>query len=173
MIPINAGEGKRPTPGEVARRLARFRQGLKRAGIRMTPQRLAIYHEVARSSEHPDAETVHGRLRRRMPGVSLDTVYRNLWLLLDLGLIATLGGHREKARFDANTGSHHHFLCKKCGAAFDVDVPGPAGRGVPGAVRALGRVDRMRVEFLGLCRQCLPLTDTPKTGHIGRTRRLG
>jgi len=164
---------RRPGAGEVARRLARYRDALGRAGVRMTPQRLAIFLEVARSAEHPDAESVHKRVRRRMPGVSLDTVYRNLWLLIDLGLLTTLGTNREKARFDANTGSHHHFVCKKCGQAFDVDVPALAGRRAPDAVLALGRVDRMRVEFLGLCRRCLPLTDTPKKGRITRKRRKG
>jgi Fur family peroxide stress response transcriptional regulator len=168
-----SGREKRPTPGEVAQRLARFRQGLKRAGIRMTPQRLAIYLEVVRSSEHPDAESVHRLVRRRMPGVSLDTVYRNLRLLDALGLIATLGSHSGKARFDANTGSHRHFICKKCGAAFDVDVSGPVEQGPPKALRALGRVDRTRVEYLGLCRHCLPLTDTPRRGKITRSRRGG
>lgn len=165
------GREKGPGPAEEARRLSRFREGLKRAGVRMTPQRLGIFLEVARSAEHPDAESVHKGVRRRMSGISLDTVYRNLWLLLDLGLITTLGPYRGKARFDANTSSHHHFVCKRCGAAFDVDVPALAGQGVPEAVRALGRVDRMRVEFLGLCRRCLPLTDTPKRGKITRTGR--
>lgn len=163
----------RPGAGEVARRLSRFREALGRAGVRMTPQRLGIFSEVARSAEHPDAESVHRNVRRRMPGVSLDTVYRNLWLLIDLGLITTLGPFREKARFDANTGSHHHFICKKCGKAIDVDVPAPAGRRISDAVRALGRVDRMRVEFLGLCRRCLPLTDIPAKGRITRKGRKG
>lgn len=165
------GQRTGPGPGALEGRLSRLRQGLKRAGVRTTPQRLEIFRELARSIEHPDAESVHRRVLRRMPNVSRDTVYRTLWLFDALGLITTLGPHREKVRFDANMGSHNHFICKKCGAAFDVDVPAMAARKVPSAVRALGRVDRTRVEFLGLCRRCLPFTDIPKRGKITRTGR--
>jgi Fur family transcriptional regulator, peroxide stress response regulator len=158
---------------EAARRLSRFREALRKAGVRMTPQRLGIFIDVVRSVEHPDAESIHKRVRRRMPGVSLDTVYRNLWLLNDLGLITTVGPYREKARFDGRAGSHPHFVCKKCGTVFDIGVRAPAGREVRDAARVLGRVDQVRVEFIGLCRQCLPLTDTPKKGRIARKRRKG
>ena len=58
-------------------------------------------------------------VRERMPTVSLDTVYRTLWWLKDLGLITTLGSSRERTRFDANLSRHHHFVCVQCGLTRD------------------------------------------------------
>jgi len=53
--------------------------------------------------------------------VSLDTVYRTLWMLNDLQLIATLGPRRESVRFDANLEPHHHYICVRCGLAKDFE----------------------------------------------------
>ena len=137
--------------------LARFREVLKAAGAKLTPQRLAVLAEVARSTAHPDAETVYRSVKQRLPSISLDTVYRTLWLLTDLGLIATLGPHRGRARFDGNTMPHHHFICLKCGRAEDFYSPEFDQLGVPAGVRALGAVQSTHVEFRGLCKHCAAL----------------
>ena len=63
--------------------------------MKLTHQRMEIFREVARTADHPDAQTVYERVRKRVPAVSLDTVYRNLWLLSDLGLLSTLGPPRN------------------------------------------------------------------------------
>ena len=96
---------------EIERRMARFEQVCRNAGIRLTHQRMEIFREVARTGDHPDAESVYQGVRDRMPTISLDTVYRTLWLLNDLGLITTLGPPRGGTRFDANLTAHHHFVC--------------------------------------------------------------
>ena len=80
---------KQPDAKDVERRVARFERLCRDAGIRLTHQRLEIYRAVAQSDDHPDAETVYRRVRTRMPTVSLDTVYRTLWLLNDHHLIAS------------------------------------------------------------------------------------
>jgi hypothetical protein len=54
-----------------------------------------------------------------MPTISLDTVYKTLWLLNDLSLVGTLGAPREGTRFDANLSPHHHFVCVRCGLTLD------------------------------------------------------
>src|SRR5512145_785873 len=95
---------------------------LKRCGVKLTHQRMVIYQEVAKSREHPDADSVCRAVRKRMPMISLDTVYRNLWLLQDLGLIYALRA-RDRVRFDGNRSPHHHFMCKKCGQLFDFYSP--------------------------------------------------
>ena len=132
----------------------RFKEGLKRAGAKLTHQRLEIFREVARSSDHPDAETIYKGVRERLPTVSLDTVYRALWLLLDLGLITTLGLPWGRVRFDANLSSHHHFLCTKCGMTRDFYSKEFDQLKVPKGAKALGRVEKMRVEVRGLCLRC-------------------
>lgn len=137
--------------------MARFDAAFDRAGLKKTPQRVLIFREVARTAEHPDAETVWKAVREVLPNVSLDTVYRTLWLFIDLGLIATLGPPRERTRFDANVDPHHHFVCTRCGAAHDVPAETVHRLEVPAAVREFGRVEAASVEFRGLCSRCLAI----------------
>lgn len=122
--------------------------------MRLTPQRLAIFREIAGREDHPDAEAIHRAVVRRMPGVSLDTVYRTLQALLDLGLVTTLGLRRGCARFDPNTGSHHHFVCERCGMARDFASDELDAIPIPAAARAHGRPVIARVEVRGVCSAC-------------------
>ena len=69
---------RRVNEDETTRRVAQFKATAKARGIKLTPQRLEIFREVASSLEHPDAETVYRAVHARMPTVSLDTVYRTL-----------------------------------------------------------------------------------------------
>ncbi len=87
----------------IQNRLDRFAKSCKSLGIKATHQRIEIYRELARTSEHPDVETLFQRIRRRIPSISLDTVYRNLRLFEEKGLIKRVGIRGEKTRFDANS----------------------------------------------------------------------
>ncbi len=135
--------------------LDHFQQVCRRAGVKVTHQRIVIYKAVAGSNEHPDVETVFRSVRRQLPTVSLDTVYRTLWLLADLGLISTLGPPRERVRFDGNTSKHHHFICSNCGLAQDFTSPEFDALPVPQGIERMGRVDATHVELRGLCSRCL------------------
>ncbi|MHB0874487.1 MAG: Fur family transcriptional regulator [Anaerolineae bacterium] len=139
---------------EVESLMDRFYAVLKCSGVRLTPQRSEIFREVARSLDHPDAETVYRSIHGRMPSVSLDTVYRSLCLFVDLGLIAGMAPPQARARYDANVGPHSHFVCKRCGLARD--LPGSVVPGIaqPEATRQFGRVESTYVEFRGLCHSC-------------------
>ena len=139
---------------EVQRRLGRFRDVCRHAGMKLTHQRTEIFREVARTDDHPDAQTIYGRVRERIPAVSLDTVYRNLWLLDDLGLITTVGPPRERARFDGNTAPHHHFICSQCGMAQDFYSREFDELRPPSEVEAMGSVQATHVELRGLCLRC-------------------
>ena len=123
-------------------------------GVRLTPQRLLIWRELIRHSTHPGAEEIFKAVRRRLPTLSLDTVYRTLHLFSSLGLIEPIGSDRQRARFDADTTPHHHFVCEQCGAIFDVPSD-EADRlqNFPTQV-SCGRVERVRVEFRGICKKC-------------------
>lgn len=140
--------------GEIDRRLARFRDACKKAGVKLTQQRLEIFQEAARSLDHPDAESLFTRVRRRLPTVSLDTVYRTLWFLVDLGVIAPLGHSQERMRFDANMDSHHHFVCTRCGLTRDIPSAGYQKPEAPPVVLDLGRVEQTVVEYRGVCAEC-------------------
>jgi Fur family peroxide stress response transcriptional regulator len=139
---------------EVRRRLDHFRDVCRRAGMKLTHQRMEIFREVARTADHPDAQTIYERVRERVPAMSLDTVYRNLWLLNDLGLVATLGPPRERARFDANMTPHHHFLCTRCGMASDFYSREFDELRPPAEVVSMGSVEATHVELRGLCLRC-------------------
>ena len=95
-------------PGRAAHRLEHLKTVAKKSGVKLTHQRLEIFRELAAAQDHPDAETLFRAVQRRMPTVSLDTVYRTLWMLHRLGLVTTLGPQRDGIRFDANLAPHHH-----------------------------------------------------------------
>jgi len=139
---------------EIRQRMERFEKGLRKAGVKITIQRMEIFREAAESGDHPDAETIYKRVRKRIPTVSLDTVYRTLWLLLDLGLLSTLGASRDRARFDANMKIHHHFVCIQCGMTRDFYSEELDRLKIPDSVEAFGSIEKTHVEVSGLCRQC-------------------
>ena len=142
----------------------------RKRGIKLTQQRLEIFREVATTSDHPDAETVFRRVRRHMPTVSLDTVYRTLWLLKDLRLVDTLGSARERARFDANLTRHHHFVCLGCGLTRDFSVGRLDSLELPQSVQEFGSVQTTIVEARGLCKTCAA-DKAPKTKQKKERRK--
>ncbi len=134
--------------------LEAFAEACRRRGIKATQQRLEIYREVAQSREHPDAEAVFRGVQTRLPTVSLDTVYRTLKMLTELGFIATLGPRQESLRFDANKEPHHHYVCVKCGKIQDLVDTLLDVECVQRVVRAFGSVQTAQLEVRGLCNTC-------------------
>jgi len=155
---------------EVERRIERFKASAREAGVKLTHQRLEIFREVASSLEHPDAETVFQGVRKRMPTVSLDTVYRTLWMLSELGLVTTLGPRHEGVRFDANPEPHHHYVCLRCGLARDFESLELDEIRVPAAARAFGSIVTTHVEARGICSRCAK-TKNPATKEREAERR--
>lgn len=137
-----------------AQRLEHLSAVVRSAGIKLTHQRLEIFRELTGADDHPDAETVFRAVQRRVPTVSLDTVYRTLWMLRDLGLAKTLGPHRDAVRFDVNLERHHHYVCVRCGLVRDFDSTRLDGLNVPEAVKGFGSVMEAQVEVRGLCADC-------------------
>ena len=137
---------------------------LKRAGLKMTPQRIAIVRLFAGDESHPTAQDLFERLRPAFPTMSFATVYNTLDALASAGLSGTLR-LGNAARFDPNTEAHHHAVCDRCGAVHDISAgtlsPNAAAvkklrRAAPGfAVRAVERVYR------GVCARCA--TENKKT----------
>ena len=141
-------------PKEVERRTKVFSGTSRRYGVKTTHQRTEIFRELARTNEHPDAEAIYARVRKRIPAISLDTVYRTLRLLEKEGLISRVGSLGEKMRFDANTDRHHHFVCTRCGFIGDIYNKEWDGFRAPSGVMAMGTVDSVHVELRGLCKVC-------------------
>jgi Fe2+ or Zn2+ uptake regulation protein len=146
--------------GEAQRASAMLRD-LRRAGLKLTPQRIAIVRLFAEETSHPTAQDLFERLRPSFPSMSFATVYNTLDTLARAGLagIVRLPGKRgDAARFDPNTAPHHHAVCDGCGAVLDISAGSLAAtpaalekvrRAAPGfSVRAVERIYR------GLCAGC-------------------
>ena len=140
--------------GELERMMRRFDAVIRDAGVKRTPQRLEIYRETARTGDHPPLETIYRNVRRRIPGISLDTVYRALDLFRDLGLVRTVRPFSERVRFDADLSPHHHFVCTACGLTRDFQDRRLNALPVPASARAFGRVESAHLEVRGLCPAC-------------------
>lgn len=123
-------------------------------GLRLTPQRREIYRALWLTCTHPGAETVWKTVRKTLPRLSLDTVYRTLTGLERAGIVQRVGSS-EKARFDADLRPHYHFVCMQCGMVEDVfplqNQPVPY---LPAALEELGEVTHIRLQFHGICRRC-------------------
>lgn len=140
---------------EVEKRMKHFETVCRDEGIKLTAQRIEIFREVAQTGDHPNADEVFQRVRDRMPTVSLDTIYRTLWLLNDLGLVVKLGSSGEGTRFDANLNRHHHFVCGQCGFTRDFYSNDLDNISLPDSVGSFGEIEATHVEVRGLCRECL------------------
>ncbi len=139
---------------EIDRRMGHFEEICRNEGLKLTHQRREIFREIAQAGDHPDAEEIYRRVRERLPTVSLDTVYRTLWMLNDLGLVKTLGSVRERTRFDANLESHHHFVCRQCGLTRDFVSDELDTIELPQSLHNYGEIEATHVEVRGLCREC-------------------
>lgn len=126
----------------------------RRHGVKATHQRMEILHEMTGTGEHPDAEKVYDEVRKRIPSISLDTIYRTLKLFEEKGVIMRMGAMRERARFDANTSRHHHFVCTQCGLVRDFYDEAFNSLKAPRKVPDMGCVDSVYVELRGLCQSC-------------------
>jgi len=135
-------------------KVADFVEMCRRRGIKATHQRTEILRELSRTEEHPDAETIYNKVRKRIPAISLDTVYRNLRMLEDMGVISRVGSLKERARFDGNTDRHHHFVCLECGMVRDFYSDEFNRFKPPPEISGMADVDSVYVELRGLCRKC-------------------
>jgi len=92
----------------------------KELGIKVTPQRIAIYKELASTDQHPSTETIYKKIKDYYPNISLTTVYRTLETFEKLGLISVVKVLYNAARYDANLDPHHHIVCTECKKVEDV-----------------------------------------------------
>lgn len=131
-----------------------------RPGLNRSFQREVIYKVLAGTDSHPTAEEIFDQARQLVPTLSLGTVYKNLSLLQDLGLVRDVPSGKGSVRFDANMHAHHHFLCASCHSMEDLstqDAPSPSHPGLQGHL-----VQGMELTWHGICRHCLANGVHPK-----------
>ena len=118
-------------------------------------KRDAILSFLRTTTAHPAAEEVFEAVRKEIPNISLATVYRNLSLFKEQGLIASVGTVKGVERFDGNTAPHVHFICSGCGRIQDlpqISVPEELNKAV--ARDSGGKVESCQLSFTGLCEDC-------------------
>ena len=126
---------------------------------RMTNQRQIILEEVRKLRSHPTADEIYERVRKRLPRISMGTVYRNLDLLTKTGQIKKVEPGFPPMRFDGNTGDHYHVVCMGCGRIEDIPVE-PSEDSLNNFVKAMNRVTSYSIyghnlELMGLCPNCM------------------
>jgi Fur family peroxide stress response transcriptional regulator len=130
---------------------------LKRWGIRLTPQRLAIAQVVIESTDHPSVQQIHERVSERFPYITLATVYSTLAMLQRNGLVQELP-FQKLSRYDANLSPHANLVCVSCGKVVDTEI----GNDKISTLReeldnnAGFEIASQRVDFYGWCSECAP-----------------
>ena len=135
------------TPEAVRRR---FRE----KGLKVTPQRYAIYEMMIHTDSHPTVEEIYQAVQPKFPMLSLNTVYYTVASLREAGLIADVPVQDSAARFDANMDRHHHLVCLGCHKIEDLyndalDQLRLSARKANGYL-----LESHRVEFRGYCSKC-------------------
>ena len=103
---------------------------------------------------HPTADWIYERLKSEFPTLSMGTVYRNLNILMDQGLIKKIDFGSTFDRFEANIGPHYHFICERCGSIIDLELPVEQSLNERVNRTTPYSVHRHRIEFFGVCDRC-------------------
>lgn len=127
---------------------------LEDTSLRMTKQRQVILEELRAVTSHPTADDMYDMVRRRLPNVSLGTVYRNLEILAESGVVQKIDIGGTKKRFDGNVANHYHLRCIICGRVDDVHLDPGVDLEAQAAVLTDYTILRHRLEFIGLCPRC-------------------
>ena len=96
---------------------------LKKSGVRITPQRHAVLEYLLTSMTHPTADDIYKALESKFPSMSVATVYNNLRILKELGLVKELTYGDDSSRVDSNISDHYHIICEDCGKIVDFHYP--------------------------------------------------
>lgn len=134
--------------------IAQFVEICKKSGLRITPQRCAVYKELLKSKKHPTADEMFKTVKQEFPNISYDTVNRTLLTFAAIGLVdvvSTKGGPR---RFDPVMDNHHHFHCVNCGKIIDFYSEQYSNLKIPQEIEDDFTVFTKRVVLNGLCKQC-------------------
>ena len=134
--------------------LDEIRRRFRRCGMRLTPQRAAIYRALADTTTHPTAEALYRQVQRQHPMMSQNTVYYTLGALKMAGLVHEVNYWHDRARFDANMALHHHLICLGCRRIEDVTDEALDQVTVSSRRQSGFQVLGHRVEFHGYCQDC-------------------
>jgi Fur family transcriptional regulator, peroxide stress response regulator len=135
-------------------KLQRAINALKESGVRITPQRHAVLDYLLNSMIHPTADDIYKALEGKFPNMSVATVYNNLRVLRENGLVRELTYGDSSSRFECNLSDHYHIICESCGKIVDFHYPSldeveSLAQKVTGFT-----VSHHRMEVYGVCKEC-------------------
>jgi len=139
---------------ELNKKMGAFQARCREVGLKVTPQRMAVYKVLLETKEHPSAEMVFQKAREVLPSISLDTVNRTLLTLSEIGVAFVVEGSGDAKRFDGNLENHQHFKCVKCKRIVDLyhkpfnNVP------IPKSISKKFAVLKKAIYFEGICDLC-------------------
>jgi len=140
-------------------------EALKAHGMRVTPQRVAIYGALMTTDEHPSVEMLYEQVLPSCPNISLNTVYKTLCKMADLGLIRHIDAGDGLNRYDGNPRPHAHVVCTQCRRVDDLDVDVEADRDEVAQCSGYDISD-VAVYFYGRCKKC------QSGGNISESKRI-
>ena len=131
-----------------------FHELCRKNGIAVTHQRQVLYEVMQTMHGHPSPDEVYARVKKKIPAISLATVYKNIHLFIESGLFSKVSMHHGSLRVEMNDVAHHHMVCSKCKAITDI------GEKELGLVSKKDRlpggflVERYAVDVIGICAKC-------------------
>jgi Fur family ferric uptake transcriptional regulator len=134
--------------------------------LRQTDARRIILEEIMNLDSHPTADEVYEIVRKRLPKISLGTIYRNLEILSGKGLIQKLEVGGSQRRFDGNTGNHYHLRCLECGRVIDLTTN--PSKEIEKNIPQLADWEILshRLELIGICLSCKPIRSKKTYLHL-------
>ncbi|AZK48927.1 Fur family transcriptional regulator [Paenibacillus lentus] len=127
---------------------------LKQSGVRITPQRHAILTFLMESMGHPTADEIYRALAPRFPNMSVATVYNNLKMFIEAGMVRELTYGDNSSRFDADVSNHYHVICEKCGKIKDFTYSSLEDVEQKAEEMTGFQVHGHRMELYGVCGDC-------------------
>ncbi len=132
----------------------RFRQVCAEHGLTATHQRQILFEVLQGMTGHPSPEKVYAKVKRRIPSVSLATVYKNIHLFIASGIFREVSLHHGSLRVEVNSRPHHHLVCTVCRSISDIDEKDLGLLQKPKTLSSGFLVERYAVDVLGRCPSC-------------------
>lgn len=129
---------------------------------RLTKQRREVFEVLTAQRDHPTATEVFVRVKEKVPGISLATVYNCLETLTHRGLVRQVNLDRSPSRYCPNLEDHAHFHCETCGHISDIAIADPLALEAALALPAGSRVQRTEIAIRGHCPSCAPTAQVPQ-----------
>jgi Fur family peroxide stress response transcriptional regulator len=135
-------------------KLDMFYRRSKEHGLKITPQRTAIYKELLKAKDHPSADIIYKRIVKKIPNISFDTVNRTLLTFSKIGIANIVEGYGQPKRYDSDIHTHHHFRCLQCNSIIDFCEKEYDNISVPKEIKKQFTVFNKKVVLEGLCDRC-------------------